>query len=602
MERAAQIRSLLFAIAFVVGLFSITIQGAAGGLENGLFVSSRLPRDMPWQSHKEIPIVCGSGNQQVTASAQFVSSAKKPPPPPPPIPVLPVGMRMWQTIPGVIRNNGTDTCRVELNGNGAISNAIISMGWFFLSESGQTSISLHDDGSNGDRVAGDGIFTSELIRFNTNHISDFPANYEYDPTSPAGAMPYAVGDLTMFDTNGTQSTFLYDPEAGVLDRNIPLVQTVQLSTNVIIAPHLINVLGTNLFAQKLLRNYTYETGELPKKLYAVLPDGFDLLVYFSTYRLEYVPDAYDNGVAGIHQGIQVNFTGTGQGLYDNSALCGSQGRLLGVIGLDTYERGMSSGICTHEIIHQWASHMPAFPFSDGSHYLSCNVGSPVGGSVWDDNGAGGWTLNCDYLNHLDVFDQYLMGLAETNVVKPILVCPSSLDVYCGGIISSIISTNTIQDVINTYGPRTPGPATAQRHFSIGFVAESYQRLLTPVEMTYYEIFAAHYTEPIPAGQPDPYIKWGWASAANFYGGGTTWRSEVLSLIQPVIQSFQLSPDGHCTIAGKGLANRTYHVEFSTNLQSWVAVTNLTADVNGVFTFNTAATNTAGNGFYRAAWP
>jgi len=444
---------------------------------------------------------------------------------------------MWETIPGVIRNNGTDTCRIEVNVNGPVSNVMVSVSEMFNSGSGQTNIALHDDGLNGDRVAGDAIFTSELIRFNTNRDADLEPYYEYDTNSPAGVMPYFIGMVTVAETNGTQSQFLIRPQVGILSKDIPLVQTSQISTNLLVSPHLINVLGTNLIVQKIMREYSYETGELPKKIYQVFPDAFDFLVYFSTYRVEYVPyDANYNGIAGIHQSVQVNYTGTGQGEFNDSALYGSAGRLLGINALDTYDRGMSSGICTHEIMHQWGSFMPAFPFSDGEHYVyNSNVGSPLGGGTWGENGDGTWTLNCDYHTRLDVFDQYLMGLIATNLVTPLRVYSPTSSVYCGGIISNGVSTTTIQDIVSTYGPRTPGPATAQRNFSIGFVAESNRRLLTAVEMTYYEIFAAHCTRMIPPAQPDPMIYYSWAPITRFFGEGTTWSSKALSLIQPTIQ-------------------------------------------------------------------
>ena len=590
-------------ILFVALVYRLA-NGESGSFDNGHFLKGDISPSISCWDDGRTPAVCGVGRLQVTASAQFVSSAKKPPPPPPPPPVLPNGMRMWETIPGVIRNNGTDTCRVEVNVNGAVSNVAMQVAEMFLSESGQTNITLHDDGLNGDRVAGDDIYTSELIRFDTNQDADLAPYYEYDTNSPAGLMPYSVGTVTVDETNGTQSRFLINPEAGILNKDIPLVQTVQLSSNVVISPHLINVLGTNLFTQKMLREYSYDAAELPRIIYSDLPDAFDFFVYFSTYRVEYVPyDTYYNGIVGAHYSIQINFTGTGQSEYDNSAVCGSAGRLLGINALDTYERGMSSGTCTHEIMHQWGSYMAAFPFSDGQHYVdNCNADSPLGGGLWDDNGNGTWTVDCNAQQHLDIFDQYLMGLVPANQVTPLRVYSQPFPVFCGGLITNVISTNTIQDIVNTYGLRTPGPATARHNFSIGFVAESYQRLLTPVEMTYYDIFAAQYTRPIPAGQPDPYIHYGWESFSRFYGGGTTWSSDVLSLIQPVIQSFQWSPDGQCTITGKGLANHTYRVEASTNLQSWTTVTNQISGTNGLFSLLITNSSPFATGFYRLAWP
>ena len=511
---------------------------------------------------------------------------------------------MWETIPGVVRNNGTDTFRIEVNVNGPVSNVTMVVYDNFLTQSGQANITFRDDGLNGDRIAGDGIYTSEPIRFNTNSDADLPSNYWWDTNSPAGVMPYFPGNLAIGETNGTVSDFLIRPEIGILDQSIPLVPTVQLSTNVFIAPHLINVMTTNLYTQKFLREYPWDAAAVPQVIYSVLPDAFDFFVYFSSYRVEYVPyDTSYNGVAGAHYSIQINFTGTGQSKIDNSAACGSAGRLLGVNALDTYDRGMSADICTHEIMHQWASYLSAFPFSDGQHYVgNCSIGSPLGGGgPWTNNGDGTFTVTCESLTHLDDLDKYLMGLIATNLVGAVRVYSPTSSVSCGGIISNLISTTTIQDIVNTYGLRTPGPATARRNFSIGFVVDSNQRLLTPVEMTYYEIFARHYTAPLPTNQPDPALSYTWTSINHFFGEGTTWSSDVLSLIEPRIQSIQRLP-GQSRIIAQGIGGWNYTLQGSTNLQSWSSITNLTAGTNGVIVATDTSPDSAYMHFYRLTRP
>jgi hypothetical protein len=515
---------------------------------------------------------------------------------------------MWETIPGVIRNSGTDACRVEVNVNGTVSNVMMRISDRFVSDSGLTNVTLRDDGLQGDRISGDSIFTSETIRYNTNYSSPEPAFYEFDTNSPAGVSAETIGTVTVTETNGAQTQFLIGPEVGILDMSVPLVQTAQLSSNVIVSPHLGNVRGTNLIAQKILRNYASESGELPKKIYAVFPDAFDFLVYFSTYRVEVLPYATSyNLVAGTHQSIQVNYSGTGQTEFNNSVSIGSAGKLLGVNVLDTYDRGILSGVCAHEILHQWGSYMSAFPFSDGQHYTRySNVGSLLGGFVWTDNGEGTWTLNCNEgasgATHLDLLDQYLMGLIGTNLVDTLRVYSPTANVYCFGLITNVAGATTIQDIVSVYGERVPGPATAKRDFSIGFVAESNQRLLNQVEMTYYDIFAAHFTRKVPAENPDPYVGPNWAPVTRFFGTNTTWKSDVLPVIQPVIQSVQLLANEQCRIIGEGLPGWRYRLQSSTDLQTWLDTTNKTADTNGTIAVTDAASAGGNVRFYRLIWP
>jgi hypothetical protein len=514
---------------------------------------------------------------------------------------------MWQTIPGVVRNNGTDTFRLEINVNGTVSQVTMKLAEIFFSQSGQTNITLNDYGTNGDIIAHDGIFTSEPLRFDTNFDADLASYYEYDTNSPAGAMSYIVGIPTVVETNGMQSQFLIGPEVGILDKDIPLVQIVQLSSNLVVTPHLLNVLGTNLIAQKILRAYSIDTGELPKKIYAVFPDAFDFLVYFSTYHIEYVPGmAYpDNGVAGTHQSVQINYAGTGQGKFNDSANYGSFGKLLGINALDTYDRGMLSGICGHEILHQWGSYMSAFPFSDGEHYTrNSNVGSLLGGFLWIDNGDGTLTLDCNEgasgATHLDPLDQYLMGLIDTNLVTSLRVYAPTTSVYCRGPISNIESPTTIQDIVATYGQRTPGPAAAQRKFSIGFIAESYEHLLNQVELTYYDIFAAQFAKPLPPEHPAPYVGPNWVPLTRFFEG-TTWTSDVLSVIQPLIRSIQVS-NGQCQIAANGTPGWSYKLQGSTNMLNWSDITSHTADPNGSIIITDPNAGSTSMKFYRLVYP
>src|SRR5262249_32178444 len=159
-----------------------------------------------------------------------------------------------------------------------------------------------------------------------------------------------------------------------------------------------------------------------------------------------------------------------------------------------------------------------------------SVGSLVGGFLWTDNGDGTFTRNCNEgrngAHHAPLLDKYMMGLVDGNMVAPLrsdlgqgTVCPN-------GIINSF-STVTIQDIQRAHGVRPPGPATAQRDFSIAFVAESNGRFLNPTEMTFYEILAEHYTKAVPPNEPDPYQGFNWAPVTRFFGEGTAWRSDVL---------------------------------------------------------------------------
>jgi hypothetical protein len=553
-----------------------------------------------------IPQLCGNDNLNPSSAeidqASRGASSKA---------ALPSGARMWECTPGVVRNDGVDGFRVEVNVNGTVSNVVISIGTAVTAQSGQTNILLRDDGLMGDRKAGDFIFTSELLVYNTNYAWSFDPNYLYDTNSPVGVTIEDVGQINITEINGAQTTFLIFPQIGVIRSELPLVETVMLASNVVITPHLVNVMTTNLATQKFLRSYTSGMAEVTKIIYSGFPDAFDFAVHFSTYHLERLPyNDSRNFNSGVQWPVQVNFTGTGQGLFNNTATYGSSGRLQSTIALDSYERGILGNNCTHEMLHQWASYMGALAISDGQHYNQrSSVASLIGGFLWNTNGDGTWTLICEEgrnsATHACALDKYLMGLIPTNQVPSQRVYPSSNPppyFICNGVISNVESTVTISNVIAAYGVRSPGPPSAQRDFSVGFVAESNGRLLTPAELTFYDIFAGHYTSQLPAGYADPSVAHNWPPITRFFGEGTTWKSDVLLAIRPAITSIERMTNGQARISGTGFPNRTYRLLKSTNnFSSWITATNGTAGTNGVFTLVDPATNATPR-FYRVTTP
>src|SRR6185503_19850108 len=91
-------------------------------------------------------------------------------------------------------------------------------------------------------------------------------------------------------------------------------------------------------------------------------------------------------------------------------------------------------------------------------------------------------------------DLYMMGLLDGSAVPPVPVFSGAFT-PCGNVVQNIVGAVTIADIQEMHGVRTPGPAEAQRDFSLGFVAESHARLLDATETTFYDIRAAHYTRP-----------------------------------------------------------------------------------------------------------
>jgi hypothetical protein len=448
---------------------------------------------------------------------------------------LPAGTRAWECVPGVVLDDGVDSFRVEVNCNGPVSSVSLSgVSTRFLWPQASP-LALRDDGQGGDRIAGDFVYTGGPFRYNTAiALAD---HYRNDPASPAGLDAVAIGDVTIRELDGRTSRFLLGPRVGVLHASIVPTGVAVLSADVVVSRHLINVRSSTYETQRFLRGAGGDLRRLANVLYPVVPDAMDFLMFFSTHKVEQVVQtATANFTAALHATVRVNYTGTGRTPLDDTASYGSGGRLLSVNALDAYDRGIASRTATHELVHQWASYLdPSLGLGDGQGHYSprSSAGSLCGGFVWNAGTGGQWMLDCvqgvNGAYRLPPLDQYLLGLIDASQVPPVRVYsdagPPPLQ-RCGQAINDVTRTVTIQNIQAVHGVRLPGPATAQRDFAIGFVAESQDRFLTATEMTYYEILAEHYTGSVPAAQPDPYLGDNWVPVTRFFGSGTTWSSVV----------------------------------------------------------------------------
>ena len=592
--------------SFLLGLNLFGANDTISQKYGNLFSQARIPVEKIIGTDSQgIPVLCGSDDSQAVASPLQISPLGKPPLPPPPT-VLPSGMRSWECVPSVIRADGVDFFRLEVDVNGVVSDVVLTLaaGTAYLNfASGPLTQNLHDDGLNGDRIAGDRIFTSERIIYSPT--TQFPQNFFYDSNSPAGLHYINLGFCHIIETNGVTNDFLLSPIVGLLNTNVPLVEQVQLATNVMASPHLVNVLTGTRQSQKALRQATF-TGmnNATTPIYSTLPDGFDFIIFFSVDHAEYLPDTYrENFVAGAHNRVRVNYTGTGLTTGDSTAYFGSGGRLLGVNILDVVGRGIDGSICTHEILHQWASFTSGslgLTSSDGSHYSSaCSAMSLVGGSVWTLNTDGTYTKDCgaDSL-HAPPLDKYMMGLIWASNVPPLYVDTNGPGCYR---VLTNYRTVTISDIQAVHGVRTPNPAASQKNFSLCFAAESFGRFLTPAEMTFYDVLAGFYTKPTPEGEVYPGVG-GWHSIDQYFGEGSKWSSDALDVIRPKITLVERITNGTSRISGNGYPSRSYRLLGSTNLQTWISITNEVADTNGAFVLPDNLAPSIQRRFYRVVTP
>jgi hypothetical protein len=525
-------RHILYRIHLL--LFVLCVHGGVSAADEVIatnLVAQGLSEDAILEIHNAgIPVICGTG-RPVQPAFQITPAA---------VAALPPQTRGYEVIPTVIRSDGRDSCRLEVNVNGPVSSVVLVKQAPFLAGEESRRLTLRDDGLAGDRVSGDHIFTSESIYHNTA-VWGQPNYFWRDTNSPKGLEIHRIGTLEIVETDGVTNEFLISPAVGLLNTDIATCPPRSLGTNFQATHHLVNIRTSRRTTQRFIRLLDSEREQLTREFYSVMPDAYDFLMLFSIDHVEKVPPLNrDNFIAGVHASVRVGFLGTGHGTYDESAYYGSAGRLQGINALDTLDRGIYAGNAIHELLHQWCAYIDfSFGLSDDAAHWSfrSNAGSLLGGTRWIEGTDDSFTVDCSEgrggAHFASPIDKYMMGLVNANQVPLLHAFGSSIDrIPCGGVVSNVPVTVSITDIQQRHGVREPGPARAQRDFSIGFIAESHDRFLTPTEMTFYEILAEHFTKPLSPDAPAPYAGFNWVPIGKFFGEGTTWTSSHPSVPQP----------------------------------------------------------------------
>jgi hypothetical protein len=521
---------------------------------------------------------------------------------------LPFNSRSWAAIPSVIRSDGVESFRLEVNANSAVSAVRFLCPQNLVPESGGAEQFLRDDGRGGDRVADDRIFTSVPLRWRPG--SAMSSFYRHDTNSPAGLEFIGIDFVKVVELDGTVNEFLVPAQVGLLQASIPAVASVTLASNVIATPHLLNIRSAGQSAQRTLRSMPNDLHLVTREIYDAIADSFDFLVFFTTDHVEQLPrQSLVNFQVGIHNTVQVNYTGTGQMPFDSSDVyTGRPGRLLSINILDAGYRGIYSANATHEIVHQWLVYTaPQLGLDDGTaHYnFRSSAASLLGAYQFVQDDSGRFIMNCQEgrsgAHFAPPLDQYMAGLIEGSAVPPILFYEADLPpplLLCDQALP-IARSVTIQDIQQLHGVRQPGPATAQRSFALGFVAETQNRFLTPTELTFYDILAAHYTREVADSRPAPYIGENWAPLTRFFGEDVHWTSHVPAAVQPRLASVLSGDDDRWLLSGTGFPALQYAIQSSPNLTHWTTIGTVSAALDRTFQFT--GQSTAAAQFYRVLW-
>lgn len=306
-------------------------------------------------------------------------------------------------------------------------------------------IDLYDDGTHGDAVAGDRVYSRSGIGFTA---------------SPA----YRCGSFS-------SALFLYArisaPAAGIV--RVPDASLIGVK------PPAATVLTTGdakytAYSASVIAD-TSKSGwekEAARQFYKSFADVYDFLYFFPETSL---------GAAGLNIKTRNQVTGIGLQIFDDSALYGSSGVLQAVSLININE----SPPLLHETMHRWADWInPPFDATYLAHWGYSGVNGMLGGfdpAKLVANSDGSYTVDDVSVNGFGndtlkyaPLERYLAGLAPPGVVPKVPVFTNvqivnNDDRHFRGTRSDV----SVGDIVNRYGPRSPAYPFAQNRFRVALV-------------------------------------------------------------------------------------------------------------------------------------
>lgn len=341
-------------------------------------------------------------------------------------------------------------------------------------------IQLFDNGTHGDLVAGDGIWSRDSISVD----------------AVVGSLPIremVFNQVRYTDDGGTQTINIWNSLAGQygparlggLEASLSQ-STIEAGNGFYLTPNVVFMVDDYAFAELrwLLRARppTADILSVGQRFYDFMPDDFDTLLM--------MPGAHvPGGNRGGHLSGGNSIEGIGTDIHDLSSKWGSAGRLKSVPVLNW----SSSGPVLHEIMHNWAVKMSTdlgFQQCAPAHWGMVGSGNGILGGfnpqTLVDNGDGTWSFpNGEGSNggspadtrSFSTMELYLAGFIPPEEVPPIKM-PVNVD--CKSIAQDLaaqtisfaaddVITRTIDDVIAEHGPRIPAAADSQKDFNMAWL-------------------------------------------------------------------------------------------------------------------------------------
>lgn len=339
-------------------------------------------------------------------------------------------------------------------------------------------VKFYNDGTHGDAVAGDSMFTLDGLTMNSYDSS--PVSYHF----------FLSREVIYEFNSGERKSVEEYIEFLVLwlrDDLVKIPDAVTYGDSIRATDYVVSV----------KQNYRGEFPDLNKDdvllataFYKYFEDDIDfflLPIVFNTSRL-----------GGSHTTISNSTQGTGASVYDNSKKFGSMGRLKGLINIFHHFDKLS--VINHEILHQWGV------FTNEKLFLNKSGDTHWGLIEMESSGFGTADVVREIVKLTDStyyttkdsplsqkcsnLELYLMGYIPIDSVKfPLrsLKNPVYLGKYEGKDLykSEGIKLTTKEEFISVQGKRIPDHLNSQKNYNVAVIIP-YERLLSTTEIAYFD--------------------------------------------------------------------------------------------------------------------
>ncbi|MBZ5560719.1 MAG: hypothetical protein LAO77_25985 [Acidobacteriia bacterium] len=358
-------------------------------------------------------------------------------------------------------------------------------------------LEMRDDGTGGDRRAGDGVYSvllpsTDIVRARV--ADDVQRVF-------VGYLDVMNGSLHVLHGNIFASVYTSDVGTTPITQRSP---TLQFTSRVV------NIYDPSFFVD-------FSVSRIAQTFYQTFGDDYDFLNVIS------LPGRFLNR---DHVAVKNDVDGIGLVRQDDSRSYGSAGRLKGVsrFPIDDFYDGAVTGYI-HEMGHQWINFLNFSPLGQGiPHWpYSSMAGGVMGFSIGGQGGEGG-DFACTAVSQNGVvrllardgepvfsdFDLYLMELVPPAQVADGIVFAdqtAAQQLRCAGqTFTGAVLPVSVQDVIARYGARRPSAGDAQSQFRAATILVSRDGLASQETMWLYSWLTARAERRSPVAVHEGFLK------------------------------------------------------------------------------------------------